>query len=337
MKKILLTTTALTMLAGAATAGVSVTADGRMGVVNSGAVAATLASAGWAAANDAVIAQQVVINNAVSAAAIAAAELAMVPLAAALAAETAAGAGSAAATRVEYRYRVHFNASGETDGGLTFGAKAGLRWDESEAQGTVAYGSSVWMGNGTMTVRVGNTAGAIEAASGIWGSTNVGFSGMSFGGILFMANTSSSTGGTGPNQVALDFSMGSANITVSGAAGANTEIAANFAAGAAKIGIGYDNGTAATGGTTVTVGFDAGSANVNVAYFQPAAGTSSWSLGASMGVGAGTAKAYVANKAGTQNFGVGYNQSLGGGATLGLGYESMGGVASMEAGVSFKF
>jgi outer membrane protein OmpU len=278
MKKILLTTTALTMLAGAAVAQVSVSGDGRMGVTSTGGT-----------------------------------------------------------TAVEYRYRVHFKASGETDGGLTFGAKAGLRWDESEPQGTVAYGASVWMGNGTMTVRVGNTDGAISSAAGIWGGTTVGFSGMSFGGILFTANTSSSSNSTGPNIVAVDFSLGSANVTISGGSGLDTEIAANFSAGAANVGIGYDTGAAATGGTTLTVGFDAGSANINVGYFRDAAGTSSWSLGVSAGVGAGTVKAYYANRAGSTNYGLGYKQSLGGGAALGVGYESMGGTSTVEAGVSFGF
>jgi outer membrane protein OmpU len=297
MKKILLTTTALTMLAGAAVAQVSVSGDGRIGVSSSGGT-----------------------------------------------------------TRVEYRYRVHFKASGETDGGLTFGAKAGLRWDESEPGTTtttftdsngdtvvvtsatqVAYGASVWMGNGTMTVRVGNTDGAISSAAGIWGGTTVGFSGMSFGGILFTANTSSSSNGTGPNIVAVDFSLGSANVTISGGSGLDTEIAANFSAGAANVGIGYDTGATTTGGTTLTVGFDAGSANVNVGYFRDAAGTASWSLGVSAGVGAGTVKAYVANRTGSSNYGLGYKQSLGGGASLGIGYESIGGTATMEAGVSFGF
>jgi outer membrane protein OmpU len=277
MKNILLTTTALTMLAGAAAAELSVGGDGRMGVSSTGGT-----------------------------------------------------------TSIDYRYRVKFNASGETDGGLTFGANAGLRWDDAGAL-TAAWGPSLHMGNGTMTLRVGNTAGGIEAASGIWGSTNVGYSGMSFGGVLFMTNTSSTTTGAGANQVAVDFALGSANVTVSGGNGNDTEVGVNFAAGAANVGIGYDAGAGATGGVYVTAGFDAGSANINVAYVSPSTGTASWSLGASMGVGAGTMKAYVANKAGASNYGLGYSQSLGGGATLGLGFENMGGTTTAEAGVSFGF
>jgi outer membrane protein OmpU len=276
MKKILLTTSALTMLAGAAAADLSMSGDGRMGVTTSGGVTAT-----------------------------------------------------------EYRYRVHFNASGETDGGLTFGAKAGMRWDE--AAFTAAYGSQVWMGNGSMKVRVGNTGGAIASSSGAWGTQWVGFSGMSFSAVGPFFWTSSSTAGAGPNIVAVDFSLGSANMTVSGSTGGNTEVAANFAVGSSTIGIGFDDGLGATGGYVLTAGFDAGSGNVHVNLFQTSGGTLSWSLAAKMAAGSGSVNGYVANISGSSNFGLGYNQSLGGGATAGVGVESIAGTTRVEAGVSFSF
>jgi outer membrane protein OmpU len=280
MKKILLTTTALTMLAGAAVAEINVTGDGRMGINSTGGV-----------------------------------------------------------STVEYRYRVHFNASGETDGGLSFGAKAGLRGPVAGA--TVVYGASVFMSNGPMTLRVGNTGGAVASTSGIWGGKTVGYTGMDFKGVLVSlavtAHTSSSTTGNGPNIVAVDFALGSANVSISGGAGLDTEIAANFNAGSATIGIGHDTGATTTGGTTVTVGFDAGSADIHAIYFQDTAGTASWSLGATMGVGAGSITAYVASADGTPNYGIGYGQSLGGGASLGIGMNSIDGTTTVEAGVSFGF
>jgi outer membrane protein OmpU len=277
MKKILLTTTALTMLAGAAVAEISTTGDARMGVTSTGG-----------------------------------------------------------ATSVTHRYRVHFNASGETDGGLTFGAKAGIRWDQAST--TNIYSSSAFIGNGAMTVRVGNTGGAITSAAGIWGASTLGFTGMSANAAgLTWAHQTTSTGGAGINIVAVDFALGGANMTLSTEVGGDSEIAANFSAGAATIGIGFDTGAAADGGTTLTVGYDAGSANLHVNYFQDAAGATSYSLSASMGVGAGTVKAYIASIGGAASHGLSYSQSLGGGASLGLGYEDQAGTASMEAGVSFGF
>jgi hypothetical protein len=351
MKKFLLTTTALTILAGTATAGITVSADGRMGVSSSTAltaVAQTGASLAGQAAFDAAEATYAAAVTTFNASGHTAADdTTLATAATALATATAtqaalaggAVAGAAAATAVEYRFRVHFTGTLETDSGLTAGAKAGLRWDEGESQATVAYGAQAWLGNGTMTVRVGNTGGAIASASGIWSQNTVGFSGMSFGAVgLTWAHTSSSSSGTGPNIVAVDFALGSANVSLSGSQTGDSEIAANFSAGAATIGIGYDTGATTTGGSTLTVGFDAGSANVHANYFQDASGLASWSLGVSMGVGAGTVKGYVASVSGLSSHGIGYSQSLGGGASMGFGYEKAGnGVSTVEAGVSFGF
>jgi len=289
MKKVLLTTSALTLLAGAAAAQVSVGGDARMGISSTGGT-----------------------------------------------------------TTVDYRYRIKFNASGETDGGLTFGAASGIRIDDTDVTAftsPVTAGSSliwaprVWVGTGAFTLNVGNAAGAIESTSGIWGSPTVGYTGMGFGGVLFMTNQSSTSNGMGTNAVALTFALGNANVALStGIAGArNTEAAVSFSLGNANVGIGYDTGAGATGGTYLTAGFDAGGAKIAVAYVSPNTGTASWSLGATMEVGAGSIKGYVANKAGTSNFGIGYSQGLGGGASASVGVESIGGTVTTEAGLGFKF
>jgi len=281
MKKVLLTTTALTMMAGAVSAAVAVSGDGRFGVSQTGGV-----------------------------------------------------------TTVDYRYRVYFKASGETDGGLTFGAKTGLRGDDGVV--TRGFGVSLWMSNGTATMRIGNTNGAISTASGVWAIPTVGYTGMSFSGIMGGAgasNSTSSSGGLGPNNVAIDFALGSATVSLSNTIAGNTEIAANFKVGSATIGVGYDNGaTAATGGTYVTAAFDAGSAKIGIAYLSPAAGGANhWAIGGSTAIGSGTVAVYSSNKAGVSNYGIGYEQSLGGGAKAAIGYESVGGTATVEAGITFGF
>ena len=87
MKKILLTTTALTMLAGAAAADISISGTARMGVSHN-------------------------------------------------------AAGANAGTTVNNRMRVNFNGSGETDGGLTFGAHLRI-----QSGGNVTAGAATWISN----------------------------------------------------------------------------------------------------------------------------------------------------------------------------------------------
>jgi len=279
MKKVLLTTTALTLLAGAAAAEMGVSGDGRVGVNSTGGT-----------------------------------------------------------TTVDYRYRVYFKGSGETDGGLTFGAKTGIRLDDPAVL-TGIFGASLWVSNGTMTLRVGNTGGAVTSTSGIWSVPTVGYSGMSFGGQLWTGISSSTTTGAGPNNVALDFTLGSANVTLSQTIAGNAEFAANFKLGSATVGIGYDNGTTATtGGTVVTAAFDAGSATIAAAYRMPAAGgAAEWALGASTAMGAGSLKGYASNRGATNNYGIGYGASLGGGASWAVGFQSIGGTTRVEAGLNFGF
>ena len=279
MKKILLTTTALTILSGAAYAEMGVSGDARFGVTTSGGV-----------------------------------------------------------STVDYRTRVFFKGAGETDGGLTFGAKTGLRLDDGAVSASArVIAPSLYLGNGTMTLRIGNTNGAISTASGIWNTPGVGYSGMSFGGVLFLTNSSSSTAGAGANNVAVDFSLGTTNISLSQTNGGDVEIAASMKAGSATIGVGYDNGATTTGGTYLTAAFDAGGANIAVAYVKPTTGAASWSLGGSSAMGSGSAKAFIANIAGTSSYGIGYGASLGGGASWGVGFESIAGVTRMEAGMNFGF
>ena len=297
MKKILLTTPALSMLAGVANAGLSVGGDARVGITSKGG-----------------------------------------------------------ATTVGRRFRAKFNGSGETDNGITFGAGAGIRWDgtESTASATPAAGlpatpniwaSNVWVSNGTATLRVGNVGGAIASTAGIW-SVSVGFSGMSSSATPFLTHTSASSGGAGSNLAALSMSLGSANIAVStGIAGASdTEVAANFATGAMTIGVGYDTGSVSgTTGTYVSVATSLGGADVHVNYATASTGVTFYSIGGSMAAGAGTISAYIGNNstAGVGAIsGIGYAQSLGGGATAKIGLQNVASAATpltIQAGLTFGF
>ena len=289
MKKVLLTTSALTLIAGAAAADISLSGTGRIGVISTGGT-----------------------------------------------------------TAVTHRLRINFTGSGQTDGGLTFGF-----FSRVQLLGGVATTSRaaprLWIGNGTATLTVGNAGGAVATAGNIWGCA-VGFTGA----CADMPNpnftwVSNSSGGAGASVIRVDFSLGSAKVSLSGGnasggAANDTEVAATFNLGAAKVGVSYDNGATTTGGTQVHVGFNAGSANIGVHYARNNSGITGTTATVSYAMGPG--KLYVAagksiNAAGTasQNtVALSYGGSLGGGASWAVSYRKVGtAAATTDAGVKFKF
>ena len=292
MKKILLTTTALTMLAGAAAADISLSGSGRIGIVSAGG-----------------------------------------------------------ATNVTHRFRVNVNASGETDGGLTFGAYVRLNMNGGgNGIGKNTIGAPrLYIGNGMATLTVGNAGGAISQAGNIWGC-GIGFRGdcddMAAGGNAFNWVTHSS-GGAGASVVRLDFALGSANISISGgnaSGGAtnDTEIAANFNMGTASVGVGYDAGTGADGGTLLNVSFGAGSATIG-AHVAMSNGTTGYMATVKTAMGAGSLYAGFGNQlnsgatATQAAYFVSYKQSLGGGANASVSVRSIGGAVTTDAGITFGF
>ncbi len=304
MKKVLLATSALSLLAGAAAADVSVSGSARMGVVS-----------------------------------------------------TKLGA-AARVTATSYRMRLNFSGSGETDGGISFGAF--LRAQANNAAAGTLNGANVWVSNGTATLTVGNTSGAVGNTAGIYGCG----SGYGAGGpfpllhacsdVAAWTHVSYSSGGAGANVVRLDFALGSANVSISGGNGNDAEYAANFSLGNIKIGIGHDTGTGAGfagGGTTFTVASDLGSANVGLVYHTNAAGgANSWMLRGTYPMGSGNIGFYYGSlgsifgvpvAGGFTQYGVDYDHSLGGGATASIAYRALsaGGVSSSQvsAGIKLKF
>ncbi|MCA8867120.1 MAG: porin [Rhodobacteraceae bacterium] len=273
MKKVLLTTSALTLLAGAAAADVTVGATARMGV----------------------------IHDSVS-------------------------------TRTENRMRINVSGSGETDGGLTFGAFARFQSGHGPALGAtgVMNGSNVWISNGTMTLSMGNIGGAIDQNGGIYSVGGCGFSSSTnyeqyCANVIGQGNAtfaSLSSGGAGPgaNGIArVDFALGSANVSVSGGNAYDTELAATFSLGSATVSVGFDNGVGLGGGTYISAAFDLGSANIGITGFQDrtAANNTSWILKARFAVGSGNIGVFAADDkiSGGNRYGINYTQSLGGGAT----------------------
>jgi len=299
MKKILLTTTALTLLAGAAVAEVSVSGSSRMGISSTGGT-----------------------------------------------------------TTTAYRTRINFTMSGETDGGLTFGAFS--RVNLSSGSTGVFSGSRVWISNGMATLTIGNAGGATATNGGIFGC-GVGYTGscVDMASSLFSWNSFSSGGG-GANLVRLDFALGSANVSISGGNTNDIEVAASFALGAANVAVSHDTGSASAttpansalaGGTQVTVDFDAGSANVGLNYAVDAfSGLAGYTASVSYAMGAGSLYVYAGNAIGDVDavaatvtvgqqtvFGASYSMGLGGGATGVVAVRSTGGTVTTDAGIKFSF
>ncbi|MEJ6502100.1 MAG: hypothetical protein QNL54_11495, partial [Rhodobacterales bacterium] len=233
----------------------------------------------------------------------------------------AAGDLTPSSSTVQNRVRVNFKLTGETDGGLTFGASTRLQINNGGAGGV--QGNSVYLSNGTMTLTVGNTSGAIGNTIGIYANGGCGFSATNAYGsycanVIDQANsafTGSSSGGTGPNNVRADFALGTATVSVSGGTGLDTEIAVSADLGGVALGVGIDAGAGADGGTYVTLGYNAGSVNLSLAAFNPKEGAQRYIVNATTAVGAGQIGMFVAKDLGGNRWGLNYGASLGGGAS----------------------
>ena len=314
MKKVLLTTSALTLLAGAAAADVSLGGHARIGISNSD--------------------------------------------------------GS---TTNYQRNQITFTGSATSDGGLTLSSWTRYRQSASASaySGTGAFAAPrLSISNGALTLTMGNGAGAIGANSGLWGC------GAIMWGCSDVVNqawdwASTSSTGTGPNVVRLDMALGSASVSVSGGNDNDTEVAVSLPLGGGSVGIGYDTGTAtaaaaavvASAGSfnadgTTTAGVEASAAVVAA----DAKSTISINYSGTMGglaVGVRTAQSdgktgYMANVTaplgggsvyvfagktmqGKNNYGLRYNQSLGGSVAMQAGVTSAGGTTTVGAGVNFSF
>jgi outer membrane protein OmpU len=316
MKKILLTTSALTLLAGAAAADVSVGGYARIGISNAGG-----------------------------------------------------------ATTNYLRNQITFSGSATTDGGLTLGSWTRYRQSASSSvfSGTGAFAAPrLSISNGAMTLTAGNAGGAINANSGMWGCGSIMWGCSDVVGSWDWASTSST--GTGPNVVRLDMALGGASVSISGGNDNDTEASLSMALGGGSVGVGYDAGsataavaavTAVTAVAATTDGATAAVAAVAAADAVAAAAAQSTisinysgSMGG-MGVGVRMSQSnsktgYMANVsapmgagsvyvfagktlAQKNNYGLRYNQSLGGGASMHAGMTSADGKTLVGAGIAFGF
>ena len=279
MKKILLTTSALTLLAGAAAADVSVGGYARIGISNADG-----------------------------------------------------------ATTNYLRNQITFSGSATTDGGLTLGTWTRYRHSAGASvfAGTGAFAAPrLSISNGAMTLTAGNAGGAINANSGMWGCGSVMWGCADVVGSWDWASTSST--GTGPNVVRLDMALGGASVSVSGGNGNDTEASLSLPMGGSSVGIGFDQNSASN--QTISVNYSGSMSGMGVGVrASQSDGATGYMANITAPMGAGSVYVFAGkNLAASNNYGLRYNQSLGGGASMQAGVTSAGGTTTVGAGVAFGF
>ncbi|MCB1360977.1 MAG: porin [Rhodobacteraceae bacterium] len=324
MKKILLASTALVLSAVAANAqAFNVTGEGRMGLRYNN-------SAAWAAAN----------------------------------------AGSA--YMVENRLTLNFNVAVEADHGLSFGAFTRARMQMgggapavyASNQTAMFSGSRVWVEANGLRLTFGNQDGAIVQAGvayGYAGGCGVGYVGGELcgdtAGLFPVAQLFNSVGPSGPQMVALTYNMGDIRFALSNGRGASTELGIRGSFDAFTVALGYTNNRGASGNANYVLSgqYNGGSwtvgalvAKVDDVTNTAGATVTTWNLRGTVALGGGNLYGYVgrtvtaatAAASTDPSYGLSYGYGLGGGATLTVGAERIGGATNTTAasvGVAFTF
>jgi len=284
MKKILLTTSALTLLAGAAAADVNLSGYGRVGISSTGG------------------------------------------------------------TSTQYtRMRINFNGTSTTDGGLTMSVNTRYQSGGSSNTGSVGHfsGPNASISNGSMTLAVGNTEGAIANTAGVWGCGTVMWGCHDLADDRWGSNWASrSSGGAGPDVVRVDMSLGGASVSVSGGNSNDMELAVSMPIGAGTVGVSYDNDNAATTSNPITMlnySGSMGDIGLGVKLAQQNA-VNAYMASVTAPAGSGSVYIYAGKQLDTSNnYGLRYNQSLGGGASMHIGANNIAGTTTVGAGVQFGF
>ena len=278
MKKVLLTTSALTLLAGAASA-VDIGGYARIGISNAGG-----------------------------------------------------------ATTNYLRNQITFTGSASTDGGLTMSTWTRYRHSAASSvfSGTGSLAAPrISVSNGAMTLTAGNAGGAINANSGMWGCGAAMWGCADVVGSWDWASTSST--GAGPNVVRLDMALGGASVSVSGGNGNDTEASLSVPMGGGSVGIGFDQNSSAN--QTISVNWSGTMAGMSAGLrTSQSGGSTGYIANVSAPMAAGSVYVFAGKTlAGANNYGLRYNQSLGGGASMQAGMTSAGGTTTVGAGVAFGF
>ena len=249
------------------------------------------------------------------------------------------GISNAGGSTTNYlRNQITFTGSASTDGGLTMSTWTRYRHSAAASvfSGTGSLAAPrISVSNGAMTLTAGNAGGAINANSGMWGCGAAMWGCADVVGSWDWASTSST--GAGPNVVRLDMALGGASVSVSGGNGNDTEASLSVPMGGGSVGIGFDQNSAAN--QTISVNWSGTMAGMSAGVrTSQSGGSTGYIANVSAPMAAGSVYVFAGKTlAGANNYGLRYNQSLGGGASMQAGMTSAGGTTTVGAGVAFGF
>jgi len=249
------------------------------------------------------------------------------------------GISNAGGSTTNYlRNQITFTGSASTDGGLTMSTWTRYRHSAASSvfSGTGSLAAPrISVSNGAMTLTAGNAGGAINANSGMWGCGAAMWGCADVVGSWDWASTSST--GAGPNVVRLDMALGGASVSVSGGNGNDTEASLSVPMGGGSVGIGFDQNSAAN--QTISVNWSGTMAGMSAGVrTSQSGGSTGYIANVSAPMAAGSVYVFAGKTlAGANNYGLRYNQSLGGGASMQAGMTSAGGTTTVGAGVAFGF
>ena len=250
------------------------------------------------------------------------------------------GISNAGGSTTNYlRNQITFTGSASTDGGLTMSTWTRYRHSAAASVFSSAHtglaAPRISVSNGAMTLTAGNAGGAINANSGMWGCGAAMWGCADVVGSWDWASTSST--GAGPNVVRLDMALGGASVSVSGGNGNDTEASLSVPMGGGSVGIGFDQNSAAN--QTISVNWSGTMAGMAAGLrTSQSGGSTGYIANVSAPMAAGSVYVFAGkNLAGDNNYGLRYNQSLGGGASMQAGMTSAAGTTTVGAGVAFGF
>lgn len=248
--------------------------------------------------------------------------------------------------------------SGETDGGLKFGASLDLDGSHNDSadgttsatitdagvdgilgtaddtvvtttgatvSGTTVADPEVYIEMGGLKLTVGN----IGEANDVGGISDIGFDGLGVDDVVDALREN------GSDDVRVDYSFGDIAVAAS-VDSSNDEFAISVSGSvdAFSFAVGYRDGTTVDD-TNVTVGYSAGAFSVNATYAESGS-TDGYGIDASYTSGDVTVTAAYAESGATDAYGIGVAYDLGG-ATLAGGFGEVNGDQRADLGISFKF
>lgn len=251
-------------------------------------------------------------------------------------------------TNITSRFRLQIDATAESDGGVTFGARTRLEGEERDAAVLARpqfSGVRYFARSGGFEVGVGNIFGSLPGVAGQY-PIDLGLTGLSYAYAAVGVGghddfSSGGLGASGSNGVEVDYTSGGLNIHAS-ASDINDRIAAriNYSFGNFRVGAGFQD-SSSLADTELVLGAEAtfGAAFVTLSYAETGGGADRTVLTGTFDVGAATqVVGYVSDDSvNGSSFGLGFEHDLGGGTSLQGGYDDNYGSELIDIGVRFNF